>query len=139
MVGLPSQTSAPGFLANGREFGNIFREKYMVTREYNVISIDWHDAYSDLQRINYPKVALGTSLIGEHLAILVEALVNYVKVDFSKIHLVGHSLGAHIMGFLGKQLQANGYGKVGRITGLDPAGPIFELACPEWRIDRLEV
>lgn len=126
-------------MANGSQFGDIFREKYMDTNEFNVISIDWHDAYSGLQTLNYPKVALGTSLIGEHLAKLVKALVTYVKVDLSKIHLVGHSLGAHIMGFLGKQVQADGLGKVARITGLDPAGPTFELACAEWRIDRLEV
>ena len=33
------------------------------------------------------------------------------------MHLVGHSLGAHVVGFLGKKIQELGYGKVPRITG----------------------
>ena len=35
----------------------------------------------------------------------------------SKIHLIGHSLGAHVVGFIGKQIQERGYGKIPRITG----------------------
>ena len=42
-----------------------------------------------------------------------------------RLHLVGHSLGAHLVGFLGKQVQKLGLGKVARITALDPARPLF--------------
>ena len=52
------------------------------------------------------------------------------------LHLVGHSLGAHVVGFLGKKVQALGLGMVGRITGLDPAKPFFELATSADRIDK---
>lgn len=39
---------------------------------------------------------------------------------------MGHSLGSHIAGFAGKTvLSETGY-RVGRISGLDPAGPCFE-------------
>lgn len=43
------------------------------------------------------------------------------------MHIVGHSLGAHISGYVGDIVQDNNDGeKVGRITGLDPAGPFFD-------------
>ena len=42
-----------------------------------------------------------------------------------RLHLVGHSLGAHLVGFLGKRVQELGLGKVARITALDPARPLF--------------
>ena len=42
-----------------------------------------------------------------------------------RLHLVGHSLGAHLVGFLGKRVQGLGLGKVARITALDPARPLF--------------
>ena len=49
---------------------------------------------------------------------------------------MGHSLGAHVAGFVGKEVQALGLGKVARVTGLDPAKPFFELATEEDRIDK---
>jgi pimeloyl-ACP methyl ester carboxylesterase len=52
----------------------------------------------------------------------------------NKIHVVGHSLGAHVSGLTGKLVQEGVYSnndtqtlnKIGRISGLDPAGPLFD-------------
>lgn len=53
---------------------------------------------------------------------------------FDNIHILGHSLGAHIAGFVGSNLD----GKIARITGMDPARPDFEaphLRAPKDRLD----
>ena len=42
-----------------------------------------------------------------------------------RLQLVGHSLGAHLVGFLAKRVQGLGLGRVARITALDPARPFF--------------
>ncbi|GBO12640.1 Pancreatic lipase-related protein 2, partial [Araneus ventricosus] len=45
-------------------------------------------------------------------------------------HLIGHSLGAHIAGYAGERLH-----KLGRISGLDPAGPFFRNVPEIVRLD----
>ncbi|KAJ8710491.1 hypothetical protein PYW08_009006 [Mythimna loreyi] len=59
-------------------------------------------------------------VLGETLAALIPA-----GLKPSNIHLIGHSLGAHIAGSAGKEVFKTTGRKIGRITGLDPAGPCF--------------
>lgn len=57
---------------------------------------------------------------------------------WNKLHIVGHSLGAHVSGMLGNILRW--YESVNlaveRITGLDPAGPCFKETLEDFRLDR---
>nr|XP_054927968.1 hepatic triacylglycerol lipase-like [Dermacentor andersoni] len=48
------------------------------------------------------------------------------KLQPKNIHLIGFSLGAHAAGFCARHFHNATRKKVGRITGLDPAGPLFE-------------
>ena len=75
-----------------------------------------------------------TKPVGRHAAKLVQLLDDYGVLD--NIQLVGHSLGAHVVGFLAKEVTALGLGKLRRLTGLDPAFPFFELAGPDGRVDK---
>ncbi|XP_012940354.1 pancreatic triacylglycerol lipase-like [Aplysia californica] len=50
--------------------------------------------------------------------------------------MVGHSLGSHIMGYAGKEIQRLRNSKLGRISGLDPAGPFFESYSSVVRVDK---
>lgn len=48
----------------------------------------------------------------------------------SDLHCIGHSLGGHVCGYSGKAVN----GTMGRITGLDPALPLFDYDVPEERL-----
>lgn len=50
-------------------------------------------------------------------------------------HLIGHSLGAHLCGFAGKQYKKLRSSLLERITGLDCAGLCFIDAIPDNRLD----
>lgn len=51
-------------------------------------------------------------------------------VDPGMVHLMGHSLGAHTVGYAGEGIEG-----LGRITGLDPAEPYFQYMPPHVRLD----
>lgn len=114
--------------------------------DYNVIQLDW----SFYSRQVYLKAAENTRGVGKELVkISVEVLTReyifagyYVgtviakihkerNVPLEKFHLIGHSLGSHVLGFAGKKVKELTGGKVRLITGLDPAGPEFEVPMRE--------
>lgn len=66
---------------------------------------------------------------------LIADLHENLEVSHSNIHIIGHSLGAHVAGFTGAIVQKDKGEKLPRITGLDPAGPLFLLASPQNRLD----
>lgn len=53
--------------------------------------------------------------------------MSFEGFDINTLHLIGFSLGAHLMGEVGRSVQelSDGHLKIDRITGLDPASPAF--------------
>ncbi|XP_061723853.1 phospholipase A1-like [Cydia pomonella] len=95
----------------------------------NVLALD----ASSLIRWLYLRSSTYVRFIGERLGEVLAAMVNKGQSP-ADIHIIGHSLGAHISGFTGKTFaNLTGY-KVGRITGLDPAGPCFSHVELELRL-----
>nr|BAM19844.1 unknown secreted protein [Papilio xuthus] len=78
--------------------------------DLNVITIDW--AYLAKNPI-YPWSALITRFVGKQTAKLLDACTNTYGVGRHRMHLIGHSLGAQVMGYAGMFLNS----EVHRITG----------------------
>ncbi|KAJ2942632.1 hypothetical protein O0L34_g2100 [Tuta absoluta] len=99
------------------------KDAYLNTEyseNYNVIAVDWG---SIAESILYPIVAIQTSPVGVSVGSFIDELSKSYNISAANIHLIGHSLGAHVMGNAGDASKLN----VGRITGLDPARPLFEF------------
>lgn len=104
------------------------RSALMAVEEVNVICVDWANGAT---LPNYVKASANTRLVGKQLALLLRGLVEKNGLSLRNTHIVGFSLGAHIAGFAGADL-----GNLSRITGLDPAGPLFESQDPRARLDQ---
>ncbi len=76
----------------------------------------------------YAKVLNNVGPVGARVAEFIAQLSTQKNIPPSQFTLVGHSLGAHIAGAAGSFYRTRHGGVVlGRITGLDPAGPFFSL------------
>lgn len=103
---------------------------YMSKDDMTVIAVDWSKYASG----TYSKAYKSAKPVGESIADLVMKLSQDLGIPLSKFHLIGHSLGAHISGFAGKKVLAVTGQKIGRISGLDPAGPSFNGKGPAERL-----
>ncbi|XP_028895241.2 pancreatic triacylglycerol lipase-like [Zeugodacus cucurbitae] len=105
------------------------RNAYTDRGNVNVFAINWSD---QADNIYYLEPARYTVQVGRAVAKLIDLLVEDKGAEPKDIHLIGHSLGAHIMGYAGSYTKY----RVGRITGLDPARPAFEGSTgPENHLD----
>lgn len=74
----------------------------------NVIVVDWSGDSFDQK----DQAVANTRVVGAVIAELIKALHNTTQLDYSNVHLIGHSLGSHICGFAGERIPG-----LGRITG----------------------
>ncbi|XP_026731913.1 uncharacterized protein LOC113496789 [Trichoplusia ni] len=105
-----------GWKDNGDSHVNtVIRQAFLAVQDVNVIVVDWRS----LAGSSYNTAARGAPGIGQHLGNFLVWLINNAGGNWNNVHLVGHSLGAHIVGSAGRQAG----GRPSRVTGLDAAGP----------------
>ncbi|OXA53305.1 Lipase member H-A [Folsomia candida] len=99
---------------------------------YNFIVVDWGLLSGNVHFDNLiEQFEIYKTVVSTNIPIVANRTAEFIKflgVDPSTVHLVGHSLGAHVSGNTGRNYQSLTNGKkLARITGLDPAGPLFLL------------
>lgn len=112
---------------------HIFRiPAYFRDGEYNIVSVDYGPLALEpcyLQAVkNLPIVARCT-------AKLLDTIVERLPFKLRQIHIIGFSLGAQVSGMISNYVRS---GRLIRITGLDPAKPLFVLATDDHRLSKAD-
>ncbi|XP_061162928.1 inactive pancreatic lipase-related protein 1-like [Saccostrea echinata] len=103
------------------------KDALLENGDMNVIAVDWSKG---TQGTIYRQSAANTRVVGATIGNMIKALRDSVSLPLGQVHLIGHSLGAQIMGYAGDWVRG-----IGRITGLDPAGLYFEKFDTKVKLD----
>ncbi|XP_058056627.1 lipase member H-like [Anopheles bellator] len=95
------------------------KNSYLKNGDMNVFIVDWGQLAADMM---YYTAATAIRDVGGHVGALIDRMVAERGTNLKDVHIIGHSLGAHTAGLAGAAVAK---GKVGRVTGLDPALPWF--------------
>ncbi|XP_064929185.1 lipase member H isoform X2 [Columba livia] len=99
----------------------------LSAEDMNVIVVDWNHGATTLI---YSNASRNCKRVAEILKKLMDEML-IAGASLASFHMIGVSLGAHISGFVGQLFG----GTLGRITGLDPAGPLYRGKPPSERLD----
>ena len=124
---LPIKIVIHGFGSGGRRpWVTDMVSKLLDYEDVNVIVVDWEKGAA---LPNYVQAAGNTRLVGHRIATLIKSINSKFGLTGNSYHLIGFSLGAHVAGFAGTEIRnstSNPRLWINRITGLDPASPLFE-------------
>ncbi|XP_055844215.1 phospholipase A1 VesT1.02-like [Episyrphus balteatus] len=112
------------------ELNVVIREASLEVMDCNVISVDWSRMLNYLTA-NYIGAKAQVPKVGVKVAKLIDFLVDEGNMSLDDLHVIGHSLGAHVSGVAGKNV---GNGEVHTIIALDPAGPMYGDTKPSDRL-----
>ncbi|CAF0903028.1 unnamed protein product [Brachionus calyciflorus] len=126
----PLKCVVHGFLDNALSDWLLeIKDNFLKLEDTNVILINWNKG----NFFPYGQAATNTRVVGAEIAVLVNHLIENYGLNSTRVHIIGHSLGSHIAGYAGERIK-----NLGRITGLDPAGPYFEFTEEIVRLDRTD-
>ena len=107
----PTKVIAHGWNNNGNSNMNpLITSAFLAVADVNVIVLNWGNV---AQNVNYLSVASQVPNVGQHLGQFINWLFNTAGGNFNQLHLIGFSLGAHVVGNAGRTIG----GRAARITG----------------------
>ncbi|KAJ2947547.1 hypothetical protein O0L34_g17335 [Tuta absoluta] len=98
--------------------------------ESNIIVVDWNKLASG----RYKTACSFSNTVATVLIEFIKFLMTN-GLSSKKLHLIGHSIGAHIAGKAGKYFRDRDT-MIDAITGLDPAYPQYKFSTEEERLDK---
>ncbi|XP_057366474.1 pancreatic triacylglycerol lipase-like [Daphnia carinata] len=129
MASLPTKMVAHGYNGDPGTF-NATKDEFLQRENCNFITIDWVELASG---IDYPLIVIrNVPLAASETGAFVDFLHENTGAPLGSFHLIGFSLGAHVVGGAGAAVVS---GNLPRITGLDPAAPGFSINDTETRLD----
>lgn len=111
--------------ANARVNTAVHRSLFQVG-DFNCITVDWTAGGNTA---NYIAARNRVGETGELVARLVRRLIEEFGADPREVSAIGHSLGAHVAGFIGKNIP-----DMGTVVALDAALPLFSIDSPHARV-----
>ncbi|CAG0895853.1 unnamed protein product [Darwinula stevensoni] len=142
--GHPVTLLTHGYLEHGRKPWLMRLTKELLkAKEQNVVVLSWLGGSGPPHAQGEANIRLLGVMAAHFLAFLAVRLTFFGEGKRSReagtrmeeVHVVGHSMGAHLASYIGSTLKVFGLGKLGRITGLDPGSHHFEYADPRVRLD----
>lgn len=113
---------AHGFIENEKyRWMTVIKDAFLKREDMNVVIIDWSTLGSNP---DYTQSASNTRTVGAFTAVIIRKLLQQPNTKASRFWCTGHSLGSHVCGHTGMHMPVDQ--ALGRVTGLDPAGPLFE-------------
>lgn len=114
-----------GFTESGSRKWVLQMKDALLNIDANVMVVDWKNGAA---RPTYPMAAKNSPMPGVMPSLLLQKIIQSSKhaLKQQNVHVVGFSLGAQAAGFCGRHFLKTTKTRIGRITGLDPAGPLFD-------------
>lgn len=109
------------------------RPAYFKKDEYNIISVDYKSLAPEPC---YPFAVSNLPTVANCTAQLLDFLIDRNIFSLESIHVIGFSLGAQTAGMIANYLKDGR--KLKRITGLDPAKPMFVRVGNDGRLDETD-
>ncbi|XP_010713079.1 inactive pancreatic lipase-related protein 1-like isoform X2 [Meleagris gallopavo] len=98
-----------GFIDEGEEgWPADLCKRILTVEDVNCIAISWKKG----ARCQYSQASNNVRVVGAEIAYFVNVLIDQYSYSAANVHIIGHSLGAHVAGEAGKRRPG-----IGRITG----------------------